>query len=107
MEGFDVIFNYGYGCCSFAHNICGSQPVVPDRMPDTSKPLYLEFFINPQCPPGVISAKAATIDVHLGEAMIAPKREVLAAVLETDISEADKHLFASEVGLGNEPNFFN
>ena len=19
--GFDVIFNYGYGCCSFAHNI--------------------------------------------------------------------------------------
>ena len=23
-EGFDVIFNYGYGCCAFAHNICGS-----------------------------------------------------------------------------------
>ena len=46
-EGFDVIFNYGYGCCAFAHNICGSQPVVPDEMPDTSKPLSLEFFINP------------------------------------------------------------
>ena len=29
-EGFDVIFNYGYGCCAFAHNICGSQPIVPD-----------------------------------------------------------------------------
>ena len=29
-EGFDVIFNYGYGCCAFAHNICGSQPEVPD-----------------------------------------------------------------------------
>ena len=27
-EGFDVIFNYGYGCCAFAHNICGSQPMV-------------------------------------------------------------------------------
>ena len=25
-EGFDVIFNYGYGCCAFAHNICGNQP---------------------------------------------------------------------------------
>ena len=23
-EGFDVIFNYGYGCCAFAHNICRS-----------------------------------------------------------------------------------
>ena len=23
--GFDVIFNYGYGCCAFAHNICGSE----------------------------------------------------------------------------------
>ena len=46
-EGFDVIFNYGYGCCAFAHNICGSQPVVPDGMPDTSKPLSPEFFINP------------------------------------------------------------
>ena len=27
-EGFEVIFNYGYGCCAFAHNIYGSQPVV-------------------------------------------------------------------------------
>ena len=26
--GFDVIFNYGYGCCAFAHNICGSEPVI-------------------------------------------------------------------------------
>ena len=46
-EGFDVIFNHGYGCCAFAHNICGSQPVVPDGMLDTSKPLSPEFFINP------------------------------------------------------------
>ena len=25
-EAFDVIFNYGYGCYAFAHNICGSEP---------------------------------------------------------------------------------
>ena len=49
-EGFNVIFNYGYGCCALAHNICGSQPVVPDGMPDTSKSLSPEFFINPRCP---------------------------------------------------------
>ena len=23
-EGFDVIFNYGYGCCAFVDNISGS-----------------------------------------------------------------------------------
>ena len=43
-DGFDVIFNYGYGCCAFAHNICGSLPEVPYGMSDTSKPLSLEFF---------------------------------------------------------------
>ena len=21
-----VLFNYGYGCCVFTHNICGSKP---------------------------------------------------------------------------------
>ena len=45
-EGFDVIFNYGYGCCAFARNICGSQSKVPDGMPNMSKPLSQEFFIN-------------------------------------------------------------
>ena len=33
----DVIFNYGYGCCAFAHNICGSKPMILVGMPDTSK----------------------------------------------------------------------
>ena len=42
--GLDVIFNYGYGCCAFAHNICGSQLKVPNEMPNTSKSLSLEFF---------------------------------------------------------------
>ena len=45
--GFDVIFNYGYGYYAFAHNICGSEPVIQNGMPDTSKPLPPDFFINP------------------------------------------------------------
>ena len=49
-EGFDVIFNYGYGCCAFAHNMRGRQPKVPDGIPDTSKSLSPKFFINPRCP---------------------------------------------------------
>ena len=39
----DVIFNYGYGCCAFSHNICGSEPLIPIGMPDTSTALTLEF----------------------------------------------------------------
>ena len=104
-EGFDVIFNYGYGYCAFAHNICGSQPEVPDEISDTSKSLSPEFFINPRCPPGTVPAEAASIDVHPSEAMNAPEREALAAVLETDNSEADKHFSAPKVGQGNEPDF--
>ena len=43
----DVIFNYSYGCCVFVHNIYGSEPLIPTRMPDTSTPLTPEFFMNP------------------------------------------------------------
>ena len=50
--GFDVIFNYNYGCCAFTHNICGSEPMIPYRMSDKSKSLPPEFFINPRCPSG-------------------------------------------------------
>ena len=42
----DVIFNYGYGCCTFAHDICGSKPMIPAGMPDTSTPLPLEFSLD-------------------------------------------------------------
>ena len=35
----DMIFNYGYGCCAFAHNICGSEPLIPAGMLNTSTPL--------------------------------------------------------------------
>ena len=103
-EGFDVIFNYGYGCCAFAHNICGSQPKVPDEMLDMSKSLSPKLSINPRCLSGVVPAKAALIDVRLGEAMIVSEREIPATVLDVDISEAGEHLYAAEVGLGNEPD---
>ena len=81
-----MIFNYGYGCSAFAHNICGNQLVVLDGMSNTSKPLSPEFFINPRCPPGVVPAEAATIDVRSGEVMITLKMEVPPVVLEVDIS---------------------
>ena len=47
----DVIFNYGYDCCVFGHNICGSEPMILVGMPDTTKPLPLEFFYQPPMPP--------------------------------------------------------
>ena len=33
QKALEVIFAYGYGCCMFKHNICGSQPKVPNGMP--------------------------------------------------------------------------
>ena len=100
-EGFDVILNHDYGYCAFAHNICESQPEVPDGMLDKLKPLSPEFFINPRCPRGTIPVEATSIDVHLGEATNAPEREALAIVLETDNSEVGEHLSAAKVGPGN------
>ena len=46
----DMIFNYGYGCCAFAHDIRGRKLKIPLGMPDTSTPLTSEFFVNPRCP---------------------------------------------------------
>ena len=51
----DLIFNYGYGCCAFAHDICGRKPMIPAGMLDMSEPLPLEFFVNPRCPPSASS----------------------------------------------------
>ena len=28
----DTLFNYGYGCCAFTYNICGSKPLIPNGM---------------------------------------------------------------------------
>ena len=52
----DTLFNYGYGCCVFTHNICRSKPQIPDGMSDPSVPLTPEFFANPRCPPSTSSA---------------------------------------------------
>ena len=78
--GFDVIFNYDYGSCAFAHYICGSEPVIPNGMSDMSKPLPPEFFINPRYPPGAA----------LGVPTTDP---------DADVKEAGKSLLADEVGL--------
>ena len=56
--GFEAIFNYGYGCCAFMHNICGSKPKIPNGMPGMSKPLTPEFFVNPRWPPIAIPTEA-------------------------------------------------
>ena len=55
----DTLFNYGYGCCAFTHNICGSKPQISDGMSDPSVPLTLKFFANPRCPPSPSSAVPA------------------------------------------------
>ena len=72
--GFEVIFNYGNGCCAFAHNICGSKPRIPVGMPDTSKSLPYEFFffINPRCPlSAVLGVPATDPDVNIREELLA------------------------------------
>ena len=35
----DELFNYGFGCCVFTYNICGSKPQIPYGMSDPSFPL--------------------------------------------------------------------
>ena len=55
----DALFNYGYGCCIFTHNICGRKPQIPDGMPNPLVPLTPEFFANPRCPPSVSLATPA------------------------------------------------
>ena len=47
----DTLFNYGYGCCVFTHNICGSKPQILHGMPDPPVLLTPEFFANPRFPP--------------------------------------------------------
>ena len=81
--GFDVIFNYGYGCCAFTHNICGSEPVISEGMSDKSKSLPLEFFINPRCPPSAAPG-VHTIDPNV------------------DVREVRKSLPTVKVGLGTQ-----
>ena len=80
--GFKVIFNYGYGCCAFAHNIYGSKPGIPAGMSDITNPLTPEFFVNPRCPLGAV----------IGEATTTPK---------ADISEEVERSFATRTKVGD------
>ena len=80
---FDMIFNYGYGCCVFAHNICGSELMVPDGMSDTSKLLPPKFFISPRFPPSV------ALRVHTADP-------------DVDVREAGKSLPTVKVRLGTQ-----
>ena len=61
----DALFNYGFGCCVFMHNICWSKPQILDGMLDPSVPLTPEFFANPLCPPSISSA-APAVDPVVG-----------------------------------------
>ena len=61
----DTLFNYGYGCCVFTHNIRESKPHIPDGMSDPSVPLTPEFFANPRYPPS-ISPAAPALDLAVG-----------------------------------------
>ena len=68
----DVIFDYGYGCYAFAHNICGSKPMIPVGMLDMSKPLPPEFFINPRCPPSASSDLPAAATIREEPSALSP-----------------------------------
>ena len=59
----DTLFNYGYGCCAFAHNICGSKLEIPKGMLNPSIPLTADFFANPRCPPGSLAAASSLVPV--------------------------------------------
>ena len=67
---------------------------------------YLQsFFINPQCPPGIVPAEAASTDVIPNENTNAPEREAPVVVPEMDNSKVGEHPSASKVGSGKEPTF--
>ena len=63
----DTLFNYGYGCCAFRYNICGSKPKIPEGMPNPSVPLTVDFFANPRCPPSTSVAASALDPVVVNE----------------------------------------
>ena len=64
----DLIFAYGYGCCTFKNNIFSDRPDIPDSMPDSSNPFSLEFFNNPRCPSVLVANKAIDANVSQGRA---------------------------------------
>ena len=96
----DTLFNYGYDCCAFTYNICGSKPQIPDEMPNPSVPLTVEFFANPRCPPSALATASALDPIVVsgedrpensptvaGEETVLPMAQE-EAVLSTDQEEA-------------------
>ena len=82
----DTLFNYGYGCNDFAHNICGSKPEIPEGMPNPSVPLTLDFFANPCCPPSASVAASVLDSVVVSEgdySMNSPSATGVEVVLPT------------------------
>ena len=96
--GFDVIFNYGYDCCAFPHNICGSEPVIPNGISDTSKPFHPKFFYQSSLPPGCCSYRSCWVP----EADTSRADEHLTTVGAGDISDSS----AGAAGLSEEPGVF-
>ena len=84
----DTLFNFGYGCCVFTHNICGSNPQIPDGMPNSSVSLTVKFFSNPCCPSGASAAASGLAPIavsgeeRLKNSLVAAGEE---AVLPTDL----------------------
>ena len=74
----DLIFAYGYGCCTFNNNICGDRPDILDGMPDSSNSLPLEFFDNLRCPLILETDKAIDVEVSQGGAAEDSERGVVA-----------------------------
>ena len=84
----DTLFNYGYDCRAFEHNICGSKPEIPEGMLNPSVPLTMDFFSNPRCPPSA-SVTASALD--------------LVVVSEGDRSVNSPSVVGIEVVLSTEP----
>ena len=80
----DTLFNYGYDCCVFTHNICGSKPQISDGMPDPSVPLTPEFFANPRYSPSILSAVPAPDPTAVSKEQC-PKNSPTAAGEETTL----------------------
>ena len=70
QKAMEVIFVYGYGCCTFKHSIYGDLSEVPDSMPRLFRPVAPpKFFMNPKCLPVLAAIKDTTAETHLSEAV--------------------------------------
>ena len=71
------IFDYGYGSCAFKHGIRGDRTRTSPGMPDSVKPLPLEFFTNLGCPRALPLVEAKAAEVLLVETVKDPKEGIV------------------------------